>query len=168
MGLTPAGFMPHNSLNGARASLDRLPLTTMEPILMQRGTELCYWMQCADDIVACSYGEVGSAAMALDARVSLETAQSQIQAHLDHGWEIISGGLSWTAELFDNEADEVICADQFRLPMWCSDEQAIIKTVELFELEEIDFEAEKTNEVIELLISDKYSVFITPCFQVAQ
>ena len=29
MGLTPAGFMPHNSLNGAWASLYRLSLMTM-------------------------------------------------------------------------------------------------------------------------------------------
>ena len=28
-GLTPLGFMPHNSIDGARASLYRLPLTTM-------------------------------------------------------------------------------------------------------------------------------------------
>lgn len=90
MGLTPAGFMPHNSINGARASPCRLPLTTMNPILMQRGTELCHWMQCADDIVACSYGEVGHAAMKLFARVSCEVAQSQIQAHLDHGWEVVA------------------------------------------------------------------------------
>ena len=90
MGLTPLWFMPHNSLNGADASPYRLPLTTMKPILMQRGTDLCYWMQCSDGIVACSYGEMGSAGMKLYARVSCETAQSQIQAHLDHGWEIIA------------------------------------------------------------------------------
>lgn len=90
MGLTPARFMPHNSFNGADASFYRLPLTTMKPILMQRGTDLCYWMQCSDDIVACSYGEIGSAGMKLYARVSCETAQSQIQAHLDHGWEVIA------------------------------------------------------------------------------
>ena len=90
MGLTPLWFMPHNSLNGARASSYRLPLTTMEPILMQRGTDLCYWMQCADDIVACSYGEMGSAGMRIYARVSCETAQLQIQAHLDHGWEVVA------------------------------------------------------------------------------
>jgi hypothetical protein len=89
MGLTPAGFMPHNSINGARASAYRLPLTTMEPILMQRDTELCYWLPCTDDIVSCSYGSIEKPAMTLYARVSPDVAQSQMQAHLDHGWEIV-------------------------------------------------------------------------------
>jgi hypothetical protein len=164
MGLTPAGFMPHNSINGARASAYRLPLTTMEPILMQRDTELCYWLPCTDDIVSCSYGSIEKPAMTLYARVSPDVAQSQMQAHLDHGWEIVSGGLLWKAELFDNNADEVADADEFRLPMWCSDEQAIARVVELFELGCVDFAAEKTNEVIELLINAQYSLFITPCF----
>lgn len=91
MGLTPAGFMPHNSFNGARASSYRLPFTLMDhPILLCRGSELCSWLPCGGDIVACSYGYTDKPGMKLYSRVSVQVAESQIEAHMEHGWKVVA------------------------------------------------------------------------------
>jgi len=60
------------------------------PILLYRDNELCSWLPCGGDIVACSYGYIGKPGMKLYSRVSVETAQSQIEAHMEHGWKVVA------------------------------------------------------------------------------
>jgi hypothetical protein len=62
--------------------------TCIVNLLLQRNDEICLWLSC-DDVVSCSYGKVGSAAMRTYAVVPAETATSQIQSHLDHGWCVV-------------------------------------------------------------------------------
>jgi hypothetical protein len=54
-------------------------------LLLQRNDETCSWLSC-DDVVSCSYGKVGSAAMRTYGVVPAAIAARQIQSHLDHGW----------------------------------------------------------------------------------
>ena len=57
-------------------------------LLMQRNGELCLWLSCGD-MVSCSYGIVGNAAMKGYGVVQREIAKQQIQSHIEHGWEVI-------------------------------------------------------------------------------
>ena len=59
-------------------------------LLIQRNDEICLWLS-SGDMVSCSYGTAGSAAMKLCCSVPAEVARTQIQAHLSKGWEIVSG-----------------------------------------------------------------------------
>ena len=59
-------------------------------LLLWRNDETCLWLS-SGDVVSCSYGKVGKAAMKTYAVVSKEVAESQIQSHLDHGWFVIGG-----------------------------------------------------------------------------
>ena len=64
-------------------------------LLIQRNDEICLWSSsCNGDMVSCSYGTAGRAAMRLYCSVPAEVARTQIQAHLGKGWEIVSGRLS--------------------------------------------------------------------------
>ena len=59
-------------------------------LLIQRNDEICLWSSsCNGDMVSCSYGTVGRAAMKLCCSVPAEVARTQIQAHLSKGWEIV-------------------------------------------------------------------------------
>jgi hypothetical protein len=63
-------------------------------LLIQRNDEICLWSSsCSGDIVSCSYGTAGRAAMRLCCSVPAEVARTQIQAHLSKGWKIVSGRL---------------------------------------------------------------------------
>jgi hypothetical protein len=57
-------------------------------LLMQRNKELCLWLSCGD-MVSCSYGIVGNAAMTRNSVVPIEIAKQQIQSHIEHEWEVI-------------------------------------------------------------------------------
>jgi len=60
------------------------------PILLCRGNELCSWLPCGHDIVACSYGHIGKPGMKLYTRVSTQIAESQIEAHMERGWKVVA------------------------------------------------------------------------------
>jgi hypothetical protein len=59
-------------------------------LLIQRDDETCLWLS-SGDMVSCSYGTAGRAAMKLYCSVPADVARTQIQAHLSKGWEIVSG-----------------------------------------------------------------------------
>jgi hypothetical protein len=59
-------------------------------LLIQRNDETCLWLS-SGDMVSCSYGRTGRAAMKLYCSVPTDVARTQIQAHLSKGWEIVSG-----------------------------------------------------------------------------
>jgi hypothetical protein len=59
-------------------------------VFLRRNDDTCLWLS-SGDVVSCSYGKVGSAAMKTYAVVPVEVAESQIQAHLDHGWFAVGG-----------------------------------------------------------------------------
>jgi hypothetical protein len=60
------------------------------PILLCRGNELCSWLPCGHDIVACSYGFTDKPGMKLYTRVSAQTAELQIEAHMERGWKVVA------------------------------------------------------------------------------
>jgi hypothetical protein len=47
-------------------------------------------LPCGGDIVACSYGYTDKPGMKLYSRVSVQTAESQIEAHMEHGWKVVA------------------------------------------------------------------------------
>ena len=57
-------------------------------LLIQRNDEICLWLS-SGDMVSCSYGTAGSAAMRTYGVVPAAVAARQIQSHLDHGWVVI-------------------------------------------------------------------------------
>lgn len=59
----------------------------MNTILLRRKNEICLWIF-DGEIVSSNYGTVGKAAMKSAGVVSVEVAHSQIQSHLEHGWNV--------------------------------------------------------------------------------
>ena len=59
----------------------------MNTILLRRKNEICLWIF-HGEVVSSSYGTFGQAAMKRDGVVSVEVAHSQIQSHLEHGWNV--------------------------------------------------------------------------------
>ena len=60
-------------------------------LLLQRNGELCSWLSSINgELVSCSYGTVGSAAMKTYGVVPAAIAARQIQSHLEHGWVVVT------------------------------------------------------------------------------
>ncbi len=59
----------------------------MNTILLRRKNEICLWIF-DGEVVSSNYGTSDRAGMKRDGVVPVKVALSQIQSHLEHGWEV--------------------------------------------------------------------------------
>jgi len=59
----------------------------MNTLLLRRKNEICLWIF-DGEVVSSNYGTSDRAGMKRDGVVPVTVALSQIQSHLEHGWEV--------------------------------------------------------------------------------